>query len=100
MDKIIAILMSVYDQTERAAKRNAAKLSKHEDIKKEFEKRIETGEYPEDGLIIEGYSAKQISEIAPFMNAVGVYNFLVTLRDNPVVGLQAIKDGFPRRIIT
>lgn len=99
MDKIINYLVNELKQTERAAKRNATKLSKYEDIKNEFEQWIKNQEYPEEGVTIEGYNAKKISEIASFMNGVGVYNFLVTLRDNPELGLQSIKDGFPRRII-
>lgn len=31
------------------------------------------------------------------MNGVGVYNFLVTLRDNPVLAKQTIAEGFPRK---
>ena len=97
MEKILNYLIGVLNQNERAANRNAANLSKHADIKAEFETWTETSKFPDDGVSVEGYSAKQISELAPFMNGVGVYNFLVTLRDNPEFGLQAIKDGFPRK---
>lgn len=97
MEKIITYLVETLKQTERAAKRNCAKLSKYDDIKTEFENWIETQQYPEQGLEIEGYNALKISELAPFMNGVGVYNFLVTLRDDPNTAKQIIADGFPRK---
>ena len=97
MEKIITYLVETLNQTERAAKRNFAKLSKYDDIKTEFEKWIETQQFPEQGLEIEGYNALKISELAPFMNGVGVYNFLVTLKDDPNTAKQIIADGFPRK---
>lgn len=97
MDKIINYLIDTLNQTERAAKRNSEKLSKYDDIKSEFEKWIDTQEYPADGIEIEGYDAAKISELAPFMNGVGVYNFLATLRDAPNLAKQTIADGFPRK---
>lgn len=97
MDKTMNYLIDVLNQTERAAKRNFEKLSKYDDIKSEFEMWIGTQEYPADGIEVEEYNAAKISELAPFMNSVGVYNFLVTLRDDPVLAKQTIADGFPRK---
>ena len=97
MDKIITYLTEILHQTNRAAKRNYEKLSKYEDIKIEFEKWIDTYEYPTDGININGYTALEISKLAPFMNSVGVYNFLVTLRDDPDLAKQIIATGFPRK---
>lgn len=97
MDKIMNYLVGTLNQTERAAKRNSAKLSKYDDIKSEFETWIDTQEYPTDGIEIEEYNAAKISDLAPFMNGVGVYNFLVTLRDNPALAKQTIAEGFPRK---
>lgn len=97
MNKIMNYLLDTLNQTERAAKRNFEKLSKYDDIKSEFEIWIDTKEYPAAGIEIEEYNAAKISELAPFMNGVGVYNFLVTLRENPVLAKQTIADGFPRK---
>lgn len=97
MDKIMNYLVDTLNQTERAAKRNSAKLSKYDDIKSEFETWIDTQEYPIYGIEIEGYNAAKINDLASFMNGVGVYNFLVTLRDNPALAKQTIADGFPRK---
>ena len=98
MDKIINYLTGTLGQNESAAKRNARKLSKYEDIKCEFEEWISTQEYPENGVVVGGYNAKKISELADFMNGVGVYNFLVSLRDTPDVANKSIEEGFPRRV--
>lgn len=97
MERIITYLVETLNQTERAAKRNFVKLSKYDDIKTEFENWIETQQFSEQGLQVEGYNALKISELAPFMNGVGVYNFLVTLRDDPNTAKQIIADGFPRK---
>lgn len=97
MNKIMNYLLDTLNQTERAAKRNFEKLSKYDDIKSEFEIWIDTKEYPAAGIEIEEYNAVKISELAPFMNGVGVYNFLVTLRDTPDLAKQTIADGFPRK---
>ena len=99
MEKVVEYLVDTQGQNERLAKRTAQKILKYDDIKSECEQWIDTGKYPSDGVTVEGYNAKKISEIAGFMNGIGVYNFLVTLRDNPEFGLDAIKKGFPRRII-
>ena len=74
-----------------------AQVTKYDDIKQEFLTWLQTGTYPTDGLKVEGYSAAEIAKLAPFMNGVGVYNFLVDLRDQPATAKQAIADGFPRR---
>jgi len=97
MNKIMTYLIGTLNQSERAAKRNESKLSKYEDIKNEFETWIDTQEYPDNGVLINGYNAKKISKMADFMNGLGVYNFLVTLRDNPEFAFNTINDGFRRK---
>lgn len=97
MDRIFEYLTETLHQTDRAAKRNYEKLTKYTDIREEFEIWIDSNEFPKDGISINGYNALAISELAPFMNGVGVYNFLVTLRDNPEFAMQTILDGFPRK---
>ena len=66
------------------------------DIGLEFEKRIINQEYEtENPIRIEGYTAKDIAELAPFMEVLGVYNFMVSLREYPEYALMSIKAGFP-----
>lgn len=97
MEQILNYLITELQQSERIANRNATKLCKYDDIKEEFLAWIDNKEFSDSGLVIEGYNAKKISELAPFMNGVGVYNFLVTLRDNPELAHETIAAGFPRK---
>ncbi|MDR2732996.1 MAG: hypothetical protein LBB36_07255, partial [Fibromonadaceae bacterium] len=71
---------------------------KHDDIRTELEKWIEQQEYTQDNpLTVEGYTAEKIFKLAPFMDGVGVYNFLITLRERPENGKRIIAEGFPRK---
>ncbi len=72
-----------------------AKATKYKDIKQELMGWLRTGEFPENGIKIEGYLARDIQKLAPFMNGVGVYNFLVTLREDPESAKKCIAEGFP-----
>ena len=93
MEEIVKILTEKFGMNERTAKRNAAKLSKYDDIMQEFVSAID-GDFPEDGIIVENYSAKDIHNMTDLLNKVGVYNFMVTLRDDPDTAKEIIKSGF------
>ena len=98
MGKIIDYLINVRNQKPEVAAKVSAPLEKHDDIRAELEKWIETKEYPQDNpLMIEGYTAEMIYKLAPFMDGVGAYNFLVTLRERPDNGKRIIAEGFPRK---
>ena len=97
MEQILNYLMTELEMSERIANRTATKLCRYEDIKNEFLSWVATNEFSDSGLVIEGYNAKKIAELAPFMSGVGVYNFMVDLRDNPEVALKTIEAGFPRK---
>lgn len=73
-----------------------AEFARHADLAEEFEAWIRQGQgiFP-NGIKVEGYTAKKINELAPFMNGVGVYNFLINLRENPKIALGYIEEGFP-----
>lgn len=71
-----------------------ARVTKYADIKAGLMQWLQTGEFTDEPCI-EGYSAKDIAKLAPFMDGVGVYNFMVDLREQPEVAKQHIKDGFP-----
>ena len=82
--------------TDIAASILIKKLEKYSDISEEFDYWLAYGKYRDDNAIeINGYSAKQISEIAPHLDAAGVYGFMVTLRDDPEKAKQIITDNFP-----
>lgn len=97
-EKIINYLVNVCNQKQQTAVKIAAPFEKHDDIRAELEKWIERQKYPQnDPLTIEGYTAEKISKLAPFMDGVGVYNFMVTLRERPDNAKRIIAKGFPRK---
>ena len=65
MDKIFNYLVEELKQSDRVAKRNADKLKKYEDIKNEFLEWINSNEFSDSGLSVDGYTAKNIHEMAP-----------------------------------
>jgi len=98
MEKIKSYLINIRNQKPEVATKIVAPLEKHRDICGELEVWIERQEYQQnDPLAIEGYTAETISKLAPFMDGVGVYNFMVTLRERPVNAKKIIADGFPRK---
>ena len=98
MEKIINYLVNERNQKHEVALKIMAPLEKHNDIRAELEQWIEQREYPQDNpLTVESYTAAMISKLAPFMDGVGVYNFLVTLRERPENGKRIITEGFKRK---
>ena len=80
------------------ANRVLASLEKNEDIFKEFGEWVKTRNYDfQYPVTVEGYTAKQIHEIAPFLEGIGVYNFLVYLREMPEKAKAYMDAGFPRK---
>ena len=71
------------------------KIMRHQDIAAEFETWIQQRNYDfEHPIIVEGYTAKQIYELAPFLDGIGVYNFLITLREEPETAKKYIAEEF------
>ena len=98
MDTIQNYLISVRNQKPAVAAKITQPLEKHDDIRAELEQWIERQAYPpQNPLTIEGYTAEAISKLAPFMDGVGVYNFMVTLRERPDNAKRIIAEGFPRK---
>ena len=98
MEKIINYLINTRNQKPEVAKKIVSSFEKHADIRAELEKWIEMQKYPQENpLNIQGYTAQMISKLAPFMDGVGVYNFMVTLRERPENGKRIIAEGFPRK---
>lgn len=98
MEKITSYLINERNQKPEAAAKIASPFEKHDDIRAELEWWIRRREYPQDNpLTVEGYMAEDISKLAPFMDGVGVYNFMVTLRERPDSAKRIIAEGFPRK---
>lgn len=80
------------------AERTAEKLERHPDISAELVHWILSKEYKtSSSVIIEGYTAADIVKLAPFMDGVGVFTFLVSLREQPERTKAQIAAGFPRK---
>lgn len=98
MQRIIDYLVNVRKQKPETAAKIASPFAKHDDIRAELEQWIERQEYkPNNPLTIEGYTAEMISKLAPFMDGVGAYNFMITLRERPDNAKRIIAEGFPRK---
>jgi len=98
MEKIINYLMHERGQKPDVAARLTRALAAHDDIRAELEMWIERREFAKDSPItVEGYTAEMILKLAPFMDGVGVYNFMVTLRERPENAKRIIAEGFPRK---
>ena len=97
MEKIVGYLVNERNQKPEVAAKIASPFEKHGDIRGELENWIGAKTYPAEGLEIEGYTADAISKLAPFMDGVGVYNFMITLRERPDNAKRIIAAGFPRK---
>ena len=76
----------------------SAPFEHHNDIRAELNAWIDTRSYSQsNALSVDGYTAADIAKLAPFMDGVGVYNFLITLRECPDNGKHIIAEGFSRK---
>ncbi len=95
MEKIIKYFTETKKMTSIVASVLAKPLAKYEDIKSEFCDWIDNNTYEfSNPVVINGYSAKDIHEMAPQLDGAGVYNFMVTLRDAPEKAQKCIENGF------
>lgn len=71
------------------------KIKKYDDIYDEFCYWLERRNYDkENPIMVDGYTAKQIYELNPNLDGIGVYNFLITLREKPERAKEHIRSGF------
>ena len=74
------------------------KIQKYDDIYEEFCYWLKNRNYDKKNpLVVGGYTAKQIYQLNPKLDGIGVYNFLITLREAPERAEKYIKSGFKRR---
>lgn len=74
-------------------KKKMAAFEKHPDIAGEFEYWIINKQYC-DGVTVEGYTAKRIAELSPYMDGEGAFILLIELRENPPKAKERIGTGF------
>lgn len=74
--------------------RKIIQYSKHQDIADEFSYWITNNQYKEDGIQVEGYTAKQLSELSEYLIGEGSFSMLIMLRDKPEKAKKKIQEGF------
>ena len=72
------------------------KLKRFSDIYFEFYYYVLRERFDEYGVSVEGYSASKLAANYP-LSALGAYNYLIYLRDDPTKALAALKAGLPRK---
>lgn len=98
MELIKQYLLTEKKLSPAVAERMLQKFKKHQDIVDELVLWLQTKEYVADNPVkVEGYTADDIHRIAPFLNGVGVFNFMISLREQPEKAKQQIVSGFPRK---
>ena len=70
-------------------------LTKYDDIEAEFLEWLDERKYRENGAVeVEGWTARKVVEKAPWLDGAGVFNFLVSLRDEPEAAKEIIERQF------
>ena len=98
MEQIRNYLIKEKNMPDVVAERTIAKLARHPDIAQELRAWIENRTY-ETGAPVraEGYTAADIAKLAPFLDGVGAFTFLISLREEPAKAKQQLTAGFPRK---
>ena len=78
---------------EMVLKSKISMFEKHSDIAAEFAEWIDTGVYKNNGITVQGYTAKSLSEISPLLDGEGAFSFLIQLRENPSRALKKLEKG-------
>ena len=94
MSKIIEEYYAKADVMPLFLKMKLAKLNKHPDIAGEFEHWISKQRYKIGGIKVNGYSAKDLANLSPFLDGEGAFMLLIELRETPEKAMKKIKNGF------
>ncbi len=74
-------------------KKKKTAFEKHPDIASEFEYWIKNKEY-RDRVSVEGYTARNIAGLSPYLDGEGAFMLLIELRENPSKAKARIAAGF------
>lgn len=96
MDEIIRYFVEEKKETPVVARILEKPLIKYDDIKDAFLDWLITRNYSNAPVVGE-YNPQKIHELNPELDASGVYQFLVTLRDNPNKAEEYIKNNFSKK---
>lgn len=97
MEKIIDYYVKEKNTSRAVAIVLAKRIGKYDDIKEAFVQWLYERDYEMIDICVEGLTAKDIHDMAPFLDASGVFDFMLTLRDQPGKAKQYIEQGFPRK---
>lgn len=85
------------DMSEICMEHTAEKLLKYNDIALAVQYHIENDDY-DNSISIEGYTAKRLhDEVADKLSIIGVYNYLIYLKESPKEALHDLELGLPRK---
>ncbi len=93
MNKVIEQYYKSANTMPLLLKKKMTSFEKHPDIASEFEYWINNKQYC-DGVSVEGYTARSIAELSPYMDGEGAFMLLIELRENPGKAKAKITQGF------
>lgn len=88
------LLQEKHIESEVVRQMLAKKVLKYEDIAADFAEWYERHDYRKCMVEVRGWTAQKIYDQAPQLDGIGVFNFLVTLRDSPQAAEEIIAEGF------
>lgn len=92
------VILEYYEKThtlQSLVEQKIKKFEKHPDIMQEFEQWILNKQYKTEGAVsVLGYTAKNLSEISPYLKGEGAFILLMELRDDPEKARRRITSGF------
>lgn len=90
-------MMNECNMSEKRITKGIEKLNRHTDVKLELYETLMYDSFPEKAAIsVCGYTAKSLKDSTQ-LSILGVYNYLIYLRENPNQALADLKAGLPRR---
>lgn len=99
-DKILTYLINILKFPEKRAVSVFEKLNTYQDIVNEFANCINGDQfnYCDNGIVVEGHTAKSLKEtVGNKLSDLGVYNYLIYLRENPDEAKKDLAAGLPRK---
>lgn len=95
--KLTEIISANYNMSDKVAKDEAEHIAQYPDIAFEFIETSSSGEYGTK-VTAAGYTAQKVKEMAgDRLSHIGVYNYLITLRESPEWGIEMLNKGLPRK---
>ena len=84
------------DVPEQIAETISNRFSMHQDIENELVCFIQTSEFPENPIWVEGYTAEMLYA-SNRLNYIGAYSYLAFLREKPDEALDRLKRRLPQK---